>query len=114
MTFVKALLATLAATVGALVVALGPGSNSLGQLDTKTWLVAILTILGSGGLVAWVENVPSVAPIAKAVVGFLSAGIASLVVALNDGVITQSEWLVAFGAAVAAAAAVYQIKNKSA
>ncbi len=67
-------------------------------------------MLGSGGIVWFTENGAAHAYI-KTVVAFLSAGIASLVTALNDNVITQSEWLVAFIAAVTATGLVYQVRN---
>lgn len=110
MNYLKALVAIVVSAAGALVVALGPGSNSLGALSTQTWLIAIGSVLGSGGVVWFVENGPAHTYI-KTVVAFLTAGVASLVTALNDGVITQSEWLVAFVAAVTATGLVYQAKN---
>ena len=76
-------------------------------------LVAVGAVLGSGGVVWFVENGPAHAYI-KTVVAFLSAGIASLVVALGDNVISQAEFLTAFGAAVVATGLVYQISNKPA
>ena len=114
--FTKALLAVLVSVVGALVTALGTSpQQSLGSLDTKTWLIAGAAVLGSGGVVWLVQNIPGVfGGIAKAAVAFLSAGVASLVVALNDNVITQAEYLTAFGAAVVATGFVYQFANKTA
>ena len=108
----KALAAIVISTVGAIIVALsGFGSDaSIADLDWETWLIAILTILGSGGIVWYVENVKGVAgTVIKAVVGFLTAGIASLVVAIDDGLITQAEWLVALSAAALATGFVYQL-----
>jgi drug/metabolite transporter (DMT)-like permease len=111
MTALKAVLAVVVSAAGALVVALGTGNNgTLSSLDTKTWLLAVGTVLGSGGIVYFVENGPAHAYI-KTVVAFLSAGIASVVTALNDGHITQTEWLVAFVAAVTATGFVYQATN---
>lgn len=108
----KALLAIGVSAVGALVTALGTSpQQSLGSLDLTHWLLAIGTVLGSGGVVWWVENGPWHTYI-KTVIAFLSAGIASLVVALNDNVITQAEWLTAFSAAVVATGLVFQAKNK--
>lgn len=107
----KAIIAIVVSLVGALVTALsGFGSDaSIGDLDAKTWLIALATVLASGGLTWWVENVQGVAGTAiKATVAFLSAGVASLVVALDDRAITQAEWLVAFSAAVLATGLVYQ------
>lgn len=110
MNALKAVVSTVIALAGALVVALGPGNNSLGDLSTQTWLIAIASVLGSGGIVWFCEN-GLVHPYIKTVVAFLSAGIASLVVALNDSVITQSEWIVAFVAAVTATGLVFQVSN---
>jgi hypothetical protein len=114
MTYLKAFLASLVSFAGALTVALGTGSNtSISTLSTLQWLVIAGTVLGSGGIVAWVENIPQVAPVAKAVVSFLSAGIASLVTALsNNNHISQAEFLVAFVAAVLATGLVYQAPGK--
>jgi hypothetical protein len=109
MTMLKAVAALIVSAVGALVTALGP-DGSLANLDTKHWLLAIATVFGSGGAVWLCENGPWHAYI-KAVVAFLSGGIASLVIALNDNHITQSEWLIAFTAAVTAGVAVYQARN---
>lgn len=108
----KAVAALGMATIGALITALGPGSNSLGELSGKTWLVAIATILGSGALVAVVENVVGVAGgVAKAAQALGTTGIASLVVALDDGHITQGEWLTAASVAIAATGIVYQVRE---
>lgn len=103
--------ATLAmAVLGALIVAVGPGDNSLGDLDLKTWLIAIGTIIGSGALVYWCENVLGVAGGAiKAWQALSTSGIASLVVALDDGHISQGEWLTAASVAIAASGLVYQL-----
>jgi len=108
MTYVKALLAVVVSAASALAVALGAGNNDgIGDLDLKSWLVAVLAVLGSGGVVWLTENGPA-APAIKAVMAFLSAGIGSLVVALDDNAISQGEWLVAFAAAVVATGLVYQ------
>ena len=106
----KAVVAVVMAVLGALIVAIGPGDNSLGSLDAKTWLVAIGTIIGSGAIVYMVENVLGVAGgVAKAVQALGTTGIASLVVALDDGHISQGEWLTAASVAIAASGFVYQI-----
>ena len=98
--------------VGAIVTALGTSpEQSFSTLSTVQWLVAVGTILGSGGVVWFVENGPAHAYI-KTVVAFLSAGIASLVVALGDNHISQAEFLTAFSAAVVATGLVYQVSNK--
>lgn len=107
----KALIAVVISAAAALTAALaGFGSDaSIGDLDAKTWIIAILFVLGSGGITWWVENVKGVAGTAiKTVVAFLTAGLASVVVALDDHVITQAEWLVAFSAAALATGLVYQ------
>lgn len=114
MPYLKAVIAAVVSAAGALIVALGTGNDqSIGDLGWRHWLTAALAVLGSGGIVWFTENGPWHAYI-KTVVAFLSAGIASLVVALNDGHITQAEWLVAFSAAVTATGLVYQAKNTSA
>lgn len=110
MTAAKAALAILVSAVGAIVTALGTGSDTVGQLDATHWLVAAGAVLGSGGVVWFCENGPWHTYI-KTVVAFLSAGIASLVIALNDQVITQAEWLTAFSAAVVATGLVFQVSN---
>lgn len=115
MNALKALAAIAVSAAAALVTALaGFGSDStISDLDAKTWLISVGAILGSGGLVWFVENVHGVAGgIIKAVVGFLTAGIATLVVALDDSVVTQGEWLVAFIAAATATGFVYQLTNR--
>lgn len=114
MSYAKALVAVLVAAAGALVTALGTSpEQTLSNLDTGTWLVAVGSVLGSGGIVWLTQNVPGVAGgCVKAVVAFLSAGIASLVVALQDSVVSQAEWLTAFGAAVVATGLVYQVRNR--
>lgn len=105
---VKALIAIVVSAAGALATALGTGNDSsISHLDTKHWLLAILFVLGSGGVVYFCENTAE-APIIKTIVAFLTAGLASLVTALNDNHITQTEWLVAFVAAVTATGLVYQ------
>ncbi len=110
--YAKAILSTLVAAVGALVAALGTSpQQNLSHLDTKTWLIAAGAVLASGGLVWFTQNGPWHTYI-KTVMAFLSAGVASLVVALSDNVISQAEWLTAFGAAVVATGFVVQVQNK--
>ena len=112
MKYAKAVVAIIVSAVGALITAVGPG-GSLSDLNTNHWLVVIATVLGSGGLTWLVANIPGVlGGAAKAIVGFLSAGVASLVVATQAGGITTYELLVAFSAALVAGAGVYQVKNK--
>jgi hypothetical protein len=114
MPYAKALIAIVVSAVGAIVTALGTSpEQSFSTLSTLQWIVAIGSVLASGGVVWFAQNGPAHQYI-KAVVGFLSAGIASLVVALGDGVISQAEWLTAFGAAVVAVTVVFQVANKPA
>ena len=110
--YLKAAAATVVAAAGALVVALGTGATDVSNLDTKSWLIAVLAVLGSGGMVWFVQNVPGVVGGAiKAAIAFLTAGIGSLVVALDDNMITQAEWLTAFVAAAVATGFVYQLDD---
>jgi hypothetical protein len=113
MKYAKAIVAIVVSALGALVVALGVGSNAtFGSIDGKHWLVAALAVLASGGMTALLTNIQGIAGgIAKATVAFLSAGFASLIIALNDAHITQAEWLVAASAAIVAGAAVYEKAN---
>ncbi len=116
MKYLKAFITVAVATAGALVVALGTTSTGdFGDIDSKTWLIAALAVLGSGGLVAFVENLPAAAAgVIKMILAGLTAGIASLVVALDDNLISQAEWLTAFSAAAVATGLVYQVTNKEA
>ena len=116
MTVLKAVVAIVVSAAGALAVALGAGNSAgIGDLDLITWLGVAAAVLGSGGLVWFVENVPGVGGgIIKTAVAFLTAGVASLTAALDDNVITQSEWLVAFIAAITATGLVYQVTNSPA
>jgi hypothetical protein len=109
--YVKALTAIVVSALGALVVALGTGATSFGDISTQQWLIAAGTVLGSGGLVWLTENGPA-APAIKAVVAFLSAGVASLVIGLDDGMLTNAEKLTALSAAIVATGFVYQLPNK--
>lgn len=108
--YIKALLAVAVSAAGALAVALGTGNTDFGDLSASSWLIAALTVLGSGGLVYLAENGPA-APAIKAVMAFLSAGIGSLVIALDDNFVTHAEWLTALSAAVVATGFVYQATN---
>jgi FtsH-binding integral membrane protein len=108
----KAGLAVVVSAAGALVVALGTGNTDVTDLSAQSWLIAALTVLGSGGLVWFAENGPA-APAIKAVLAFLSAGVGSLVLALDDNHVTQAEWLTAFSAAVVATGLVYQVTNEN-
>ena len=108
----KALAAIVVSAVGALVVALGTGATDFDDISTQQWLIAAGVVLGSGGMVWLTENGPA-APAIKAVVAFLSAGIASLVIGLDDDILTRAEQLTAFAAAVVATGFVYQLSGKS-
>jgi hypothetical protein len=110
MNYLKALIAVAVAALGALTVALGTGATDFGDIDTQSWLVAALAVLGSGGIVWLTENGPQ-APVIKAVMAFLTGGIGSLVVALDDDVLTQAERLTALSVAIVATGFVYQAKN---
>lgn len=109
--YLKALTAVVVSAIGALTVALGTGATDFGDISTQNWLVAAGVVFGSGGMVWLTENGPA-APAIKAVMAFLSAGIASLVIALDDDVLTRAEQLTALGAAIVATGFVYQIRNK--
>jgi hypothetical protein len=110
--YAKAIIATVVAALGALGIALGAGATDFEDISTKSWLIAALAVLGSGGLVWLTENGPA-APAIKAVIAFLSAGIGSLVLALDDDVLTRAEQLTALAAAIVATGFVYQVANKS-
>lgn len=105
--YLKAILAVVVSALGAVAVALGTGATDFDDISTKSWLVAALAVLGSGGLVWLTENGPA-APAIKAVMAFLSAGIGSLVLALDDDVLSRAEQLTAFAAAIIATGFVYQ------
>lgn len=111
MAYAKALLAVVVSAIGALTVALGTGATDFGDISTQSWLIAAGTVLGSGGLVWLTENGPA-APAIKAVMAFLSAGIGSLVIALDDGVLSRAEQLTALSAAIVATGFVYQVTNR--
>jgi len=106
--YLKALAAIVVAAIGALVVALGTGATDFDDISTKNWLIALLAVLGSGGMVWLTENGPA-APAIKAVMAFLSAGVGSLVIALDDDVLTRAEQLTAVAAAIVASGFVYQL-----
>lgn len=108
--YVKAVAAIVVSALGALVVALGTGATDFGDISTQNWLIALGTVLGSGGLVYLSENGPA-APAIKAIMAFLSAGVGSLVIGLNDNHLTRAEELTAISAAIVATGFVYQLKN---
>lgn len=108
MLYLKALAAVVVSAAGALVVALGTGATDFEDISGQQWLIAAGAVLGSGGLVWLAENGPA-APAIKAVLAFLSAGVSSLVIALDDGLLTRAEQITAFSAAVVATGFVYQL-----
>lgn len=108
----KALAALVVSAIGALVVALGTGASDFDDISTQSWLIAAGVVLGSSGMVWLTENGPA-APAIKAVVAFLSAGIASLVVGLEDDVLSRAEQLTALSAAIVATGFVYQLSGKN-
>lgn len=108
--YLKALAAIVVAALGAAVVALGTGATDFGDISTQNWLIAALAVLGSGGMVWLTENGPS-APAIKAVMAFLSGGIGTLVIALDDDVLTRAEQLTAVAAAIVATGFVFQVAN---
>lgn len=107
--WVKAGVALLVAILAALATPL-VGDTGFGDLTTQDWLVMLGTVLGSGALVAFVDNVPGVAGgIIKAVVGASGTAVVVLVTANADGVVTTGEKVGALTAFVVGLSAVYQI-----
>ena len=107
--WIKAFIALVVAIVGALTVAL-TGAESFDNIDLQTWLIALGTVLASGALVAFVDNIPGIYGGAiKSVIGAFGAFVAALVPALDDRVISQLDLVTAIGAGVTALALVYQI-----
>jgi len=109
--YLKALAAIVVSALGALVVALGTGATDFADISTQQWLIAALAVLGSGGMVWLTENGPA-APAIKAVMAFFSAGIGSLVIALEDDVLSRAEQLTALAAAIVATGFVYQLADR--
>ncbi len=107
--YMKAALAIVIAALGAIVQALGTGGGTFSTVDGKHWVFAIIAVLGSGAVVAVVEN--STHPYIKATSAGLTAGFAAAAIALNDNHISQAEWVTIAMAAVVAYTGVYQIKN---
>lgn len=108
---VKAFIALVVAILAALTTAL-TGYTNIGDIDTRTWLIALGAVIASGALVAFVENVTGVAGgIIKAVVAAFGAAITSLITALDDQVLTQVEVLTAISAFVVGLSLVYQIPD---
>ncbi len=112
--YAKAVIATLIAVAAALVTALGTSpQQNLSHLDTRTWLLVVGAILGSGAITWWTTNVPGLAGgIIKAVVASAAAFVTALFTAYADNIVTQAELIGAISAALVALAAVYQISNR--
>jgi len=109
--WIKAVIALIMAVISALTVAL-TGHTGFSDIDTQTWLIALGTVLASGALVAFVDNVPGVYGGAiKSLIGAAGAFIAALVPAFDDRVVSQLELVTAVGAFFAALALVYQIPD---
>lgn len=109
--WVKAAVALVVAILAALATPL-VGDTGFGDLTGQDWLVMLGTVLASGALVAFVDNVPGVAGgFIKALVGAFGAGVAVLVTANADGVITSGEKVGALSAFVVGLSAVYQIPD---
>jgi uncharacterized membrane protein len=107
--YVKGAIALAVAVLAALTTAL-TGKTDIGDIDTRTWLIVLGTVLASGALTAFVTNVTGVAGgIIKAVVGAFGAAVTSLVAALDDQILTQVEMITALSAFVVGLSLVYQI-----
>ena len=107
--YIKGAIALAVAVLAALTTAL-TGKTDIGDIDTRTWLIVLGTVLASGALTAFVTNVTGVAGgIIKAVVGAFGAAVTSLVAALDDQVLTQVEMITALSAFVVGLSLVYQI-----
>ena len=112
----KAIVGVLVAAAGALATALTVGDMNISDLDGRAWLNAILAVLGSGAAIWLIEN-SGAAPVAKAISAALTAGIGSLLLAMDEAsaggqTVTQAEWLGVFVVAVTATGAVYQVTNE--
>lgn len=107
--YVKAGIALLVAILAALGTPL-VGDQGFDDLTTQDWLVMLASILASGALVAFVQNVPGVAGgFIKALVGAASVAVTALVAGNVDGVLTTGEKVAAISAFVVGLSAVYQI-----
>ena len=109
--WIKAGVALVVAVLGALAAPL-VGDMSFSDLTSQDWLIMLGTVLASGALVAFVDNVPGVAGgIIKALIGALGAATAVLVSANADAMITTGEKVAALSAFVVGLSAVYQIPD---
>jgi hypothetical protein len=108
---IKAGIALLVAVLAALTTAV-TGKTDFGDIDTRTWLVALGTVIASGALTAFVTNVVGVAGgIIKAVIGAFGAAIASLIIAYDDNLISPEEKITALSALVVGLSLVYEIPD---
>ena len=107
--YIKGAIALAVAVLAALTTAL-TGKTDIGDIDTRTWLIALGAVLASGALVVFVQNVTGLAGgIIKAVIGAFGAAVTSLITALDDQVLTQVEMITALSAFVVGLSLVYQI-----
>jgi energy-converting hydrogenase Eha subunit A len=108
---IKAGIALLVAILAALTTAV-TGKTDFGDIDTKTWLIALGAVLASGALTAFVQNVAGVAGgIIKAVIGAFGAAVAALITAYDDNLISPEEQLTALSAFVVGLGLIYQIPD---
>jgi uncharacterized membrane protein len=109
--YIKGAIALVVAILAALTTAL-TGKTDFGDIDTRTWLIVLGTVLASGALTAFVTNVTGLAGgIIKAVIGAFGAAVTSLVTSLDDQVLTQVEMITALSAFVVGLSLVYQIPD---
>jgi hypothetical protein len=107
MNYAKAIVAGLIALGTALVTGLDDSS-----LSTQEWVTAALAVVGSAGVVWYATNGPS-ARYVKAVVGSLTAVLTTLLVALEDDLISSQEWTKAGVAALVGLGIVYAVPNRN-
>lgn len=108
---VKGFVALVVAVLAALTAAV-TGKTDIGDIDTRTWLIALGAVLASGALTAFVTNITGVAGgIIKAVIGAFGAAVAALVASLDDQVLTQVEMLTALSAFAVGLSLVYEIPD---
>ena len=109
--YTKAIATLIAAVLAALAAQVGEGS--LDAIDGEGWVKIAVAVFGGTAAVWFVENVPGLAGgIIKAVIASATAFFSSLATAYeNDGLVSQGELLTAGALAVAALAAVYQLRN---
>jgi energy-converting hydrogenase Eha subunit A len=108
---IKAGIALVVAILAALTTAV-TGKTDFGDIDTKTWLIALGAVLASGALTAFVTNVVGVfGGVIKAVIGAFGAAITALITAYDDNVISPEEKLTALSAFVIGLSLIYQIPD---